>query len=197
MRPFARSNVPPLCLFFETTYNSFFQQLPESFNADIPNDKTWRSNLKHVMAAKLLPTVVGPPVNDRAEDLGFWNPFCGGLLNTYLCYQVNFERGAAMLDSSAQLRMVLHLHNALKVRNLISGDIPVVTTLDRFFDRVSSVWQGEKPEQGTLVKTFWLAYGAPSDVANRLTDDCRKLILDPSSAPRNNKMRTKDSETIR
>ncbi len=102
-----------------------------------------------------------------------------------------------MIDSFAQLRIVLHLYNAMQQRNLISDNIPLLTSLDKFFDGVQSVWQGEKPTRGNIVKRFWFAYGKNEDDANRLHEECRRLVLGGESGPPEEIVNIKDGGTTR
>lgn len=150
-----------------------------------------------MMFAKTIPTVVGEPVNERSENRAFWNPCCGGMLLSFVCYQINLDAGAFMIDSFAQLRMVLHLYNALQQRNLISGTIPLLTSLDKFFVGVRAIWEGDKPKRDNLVKRFWLAYGTRADVVRRLHEDCRRMVLDPHSLETRNAMNTRDGNAAR
>lgn len=181
----------------KVTYNHFFTELQQQLDSKIPNSTIWEPNLKSMMAIKRLPTVTGPPINVQSEYRAFWNPCCGGMFNTYLAYQVNLEAGAVMLDSFAQLRIVLHLYNALKLRNLISGKIPLLTSLDQFFEGVKSVWEGEKPNRDNIVKRFWLVYGTRADVVRRLHESCRRMVLEPLSAPMGDVMNTRDGDATR
>lgn len=43
-----------------------------------------------------------------------WNPYCAGTFLSYVAYYANLEGGASLVDSIAQLRMTLHLFNALQ-----------------------------------------------------------------------------------
>ncbi len=102
-----------------------------------------------------------------------------------------------MIDSFGQLRLVLHLFNALQQRNLISGNIPLLTTLDKFFDGVRAVWEGEKPKRDDIVKRFWLTYGTKAEVVKRLHADCRRLVLDQMALPSEDVMKTRDGDATR
>jgi hypothetical protein len=149
------------------------------------------------MFAKSIPSVVGAPANERSEDRAFWNPCCSGMFLSFVCYQINLDGGAVMIDSFGQLRLVLHLFNALQQRNLISGNIPLLTTLDKFFDGVRAVWEGEKPKRDDIVKRFWLTYGTKAEVVKRLHADCRRLVLDQMALPSEDVMKTRDGDATR
>jgi hypothetical protein len=146
-----------------------------------------------MVAAKFLPTIIGPPVNHRAEILAFWNPCCGGMFIAFLCYQINLEGGAFMVDSIFQLRIVLHLYNALQQRNLISGNIPLLTSLANVFERAPSVWAGGKPTRNNMVMRFWVAYGMRLDMARCLHQYCRQSVLKTRSARKKNDSSTDDN----
>jgi hypothetical protein len=163
-------------LFCKSTYNNYFAQLKQLLASDSQCSKVWKRNLEHMMVGKLVPTIVGPPVTNTGECRAFWNPCCGGMFNAFLCYRFNVEGGAAMIDSLAQLRMVLHLYNALQQRNLISGNIPLLTSLDKYFEGVPGIWEGAKPSRDNIVKRFWLVYGDRVDVLNRIHEKCRWLV---------------------
>ena len=68
---------------------------------------------------------------------------------------------------SWQLRFLLHLHNALKERDLIQEDIPLIRILDRSFASVRAIWQGCKPKRGEFVKWWWVSFGVKPLVAKQ------------------------------
>jgi hypothetical protein len=130
------------------------------------------------MFFKLLPARVDLPGNDETERCAFWNPCCGGLFNAYICYLVNLEDGCYMVDSFSQLRIVLHLYNAMHQRNLISGNIPLLTSLDKVFDGVEPVWGGTRPTREHIIVRFLTAVGELSDRgAKQLRFNIRENML--------------------
>jgi hypothetical protein len=82
-----------------------------------------------------------------------------------------------MIDSFAQLRMVLHLFNAFKRRGIFhEGRFPLLDTLDRQFESSEAIWAGPKPRQGEFVKQWWIAYGLAPDAAERCSEETRRSI---------------------
>jgi hypothetical protein len=79
-----------------------------------------------------------------------------------------------MLDMSWQLRFLLHLHNALKERDLIQEDIPLVRILDKSFASVRAIWQGCKPKRGEFVKWWWVSFGVKPLVAKQEHERARE-----------------------
>ena len=127
---------------------------------DSVQGKHWRTNLDRLSYLRWLVHPVhnqGPLVEERA----IWNPLCSGLFMEYVCFFGNLDSGIAMVDSFAQLRMVLHLYNAfLQIGALDAGNIPFLDWLHHTFKDCKGVWEGPIPKKGEFVKRFWISWGA-------------------------------------
>lgn len=77
-----------------------------------------------------------------------------------------------------QLRIILHLRNAFEQRGLSVGDIPLLTSLDKYLVGDSYVWGGEKPKRDSMVKKFWMAYGLKAEVLRGACEDCRYFVME-------------------
>ena len=77
----------------------------------------------------------------------FWNPLCAGNLLGYVVYFSNLQEGSWMVDNFSQLRMVLHLYNALKEVGLAPADSHgiMMALLDQNLQNSKAIWEGPKP----------------------------------------------------
>lgn len=127
-----------------------------------------------------------PQPSDYIQERSMWNPLVGGMFLTYIIFYANLEGGAAMIDSMAQLRIVLHLYHALKQNCLLArGRIPVLDTIYSYFEDSKAIWEGSKPQSGEFMVCWWLAYGMKAHVARELGKKSRdmpvpQLISSPS-----------------
>jgi hypothetical protein len=152
-------------------------QLDDQLKSTYPQGRAWKSNLERMSTLKYLAEIPAPKPDKTIEERSMWNPLVGGMFLTYITYFANLEGGAANIDSFAQLRVVLHLFNALKERGAIQeGSYYLLDTLDNHFATCKAVWEGQKPKQGEFVKRFWIAYGMKVEVAQRIADDARRMI---------------------
>jgi hypothetical protein len=132
--------------------------------------KHWRNNLIQIYS---LQNLVRPAHNQGPliEQRAVWNPLCAGLFMHYVTIFGNLEGGMAMIDSFAQLRMVLHLFNAyIQLGAFSIGDLPFLDWLYDTFKNCKAVWEGPIPKKGELVKRWWISYGASIKYAQQLAD---------------------------
>jgi hypothetical protein len=71
--------------------------------------------------------VAGP---NEQDSLSIWNPLCAGMLLSYIAYRGNFVDGSTLIDAVGQLRMTLHLFNALRQSQVLQpGQVEVTGSL--------------------------------------------------------------------
>ena len=151
------------------TYMNQIHSLVVQSNDDI-QAKHWRTNLNQIHSLRWL---VCPVHNQGAliEDRAVWNPLCAGLFMQYICFFGNLDGGMAMIDSFAQLRIVLHLFNAFSQLGIIpTGELPFLDWLYDTFKDCKAVWEGPIPKQGEFVKRWWISYGASIKNAQQLAN---------------------------
>ena len=156
----------------ESSFNLYFEQLSIVSKASHRSQpQYWAENVKKLQILKML---IEPPTlkPSREQTLrGLWNPFCAGNFLGYIAYFSNLEEGSWMVDSFSQLRMVLHLHNALKDVGLAPADDQgLFELLDMSFEKSKAVWEGPKPTRGNFVQRWWIVFGANVKEARRLSD---------------------------
>lgn len=173
-------------LILKETYDNYFVQLKAEFKTKLSSSEIWRDLVATTLTSKDLPAIFLTPVNDRGLKRAFWNPCCAGMFLGYLTYFINLEVGACLIDFFQQLRLVLHLHNALRVRNLLNDDIPLLTPLDNYFQNVPSIWQGGKPERNNIITKFLIINGRPLEAIRHLHEEARRFALDQPLIPRKN-----------
>jgi hypothetical protein len=91
-----------------------------------------------------------------------------------------------LIDCQAQLRITLHLFNALKVNGIIEeGQVPFLDMLHNSFKSSRGVWEGPLPQRGELVKRFWICFGMNLKNAKKMAEASKLAVrrhqLDPSS----------------
>ena len=152
-------------------------QLVEQQESVYPQGRAWISNLNRLLNLKSLPLIMDPQPPVQIQERSMWNPLVGGMFLTYVTYFANLEGGVTMIDSFAQLRIVLHLSNALKQSGMIKeGKLPILDNMEKIFTNCHAIWAGStKPEQGEFVFRWWIAYGMNADVAIQCADDIMKL----------------------
>ncbi|GAX17286.1 hypothetical protein FisN_10Lu159 [Fistulifera solaris] len=75
--------------------------------------------------------------------------------------------GSATIDSLGQLRITLHLYNALKLRDPLLR-IPFLEDMDKLFKNMKAVWTGGKPKRGSCCAVFCMSWGISASQAARL-----------------------------
>lgn len=99
-------------------------------------------------------------------DLLFWNPFSAALMWAYRNIYLSLEGGLATMTFGSEATAVLHIYNALKQRELVDDDLPLLSDIDEFFSELKWFWNGwEKPEPGKFVYRYHLCMGAPNELA--------------------------------
>lgn len=113
---------------------------------------------------------VDPPVDQdiifteettkRCEPVAIWNPVCSAMIVQYVTLGPSFLVGNNAMDMRGQTRSVLHLFNALKQRRLVDDNLPVISTIDKYFGSSKAIWNGwGKPERGKFTYRFSLCLG--------------------------------------
>lgn len=180
-------------------FEKFVSQLIEQQASTYPQGRAWHTNLHRMISLRLLPTFhdVQPPVN--SQDRVMWNPLVGGMFISYLTFFTNLEGGAAMIDSFAQLRFVLHLFNAFKQLKVVEeGEIPLLDMLDQHFESSKALWEGTKPKKGEFVFRWWIAYGMKEDTAKKVTAETKKFVLTGLlTQPSTDLLRTRSGDVTR
>jgi len=156
----------------ESSFDLYFDQV--SIVSEEMKDKAqtfyWAKNVKMLDSLKML--VATPTLEPSREQLlrACWNPFCAGAFLGYIAYFSNLQEGTCMIDDLAQLRMVLHLYNALKHLGLITVQRDgILELLDRTFENSKAAWEGPKPTRGNFVVRWWIAFGTDVQEAKRLS----------------------------
>ena len=158
----------------QNSYFRFIEQVEIQSSKTFPHCPHWNSNLATLRKLRELATVVGQPCTVNSEERALWNPLCAGMFLTYITYFASIRVSSTMLDMSWQLRFLLHLHNALKERNLVQKDIPLIRILDRSFASVRAIWQGCKPKRGEFVKWWWVSFGVKPLIAKQEHESAKK-----------------------
>ncbi len=154
----------------KTSFELYFDQIEkaERMLKGKSQPRDWSENLKRIQLLKWL--VVPPTLKpDRVATLrAFWNPLCAGSFLCYIAYFSNLEQGSWMVDSFAQLRIVLHLYNALKDVGLLPPEgREILGLLDDQFKNSKAIWEGLQPSRGDFVRRFWISYGTELKEAQR------------------------------
>lgn len=131
----------------------------------------WDGNIKSLLILQHLPAS-----NFRKTEsetlLSSWNPFCAGAFLSYIAYYGNLEGGASLIDCVAQLRMNLHLFNALKQAKAIEPD--QIELLDWMFDTFKdckAIWEGPLPTRGQYQTRWWISFGMTARIAAKMQNE--------------------------
>ena len=77
-----------------------------------------------------------------------------------------------LIDSIAQLRIVLHLYNAfIQVGGIEIGELPFLDWLYDTFKCCKAIWEGPVPKKGEFVKLWWISYGKSIQYAQHLATE--------------------------
>ena len=167
-----------LFLFCQTAYQRYGDQLVAmSRSPRFQGQQAWTGTFGQLQDMMLLPQCVGSAVSPRSEQLAFWNPYCAGAFLSFLTFQLSLDGGAQLIDSYAQVRLVLHVYHGLRECRLIEGGIPVLDTLDRHLENCKAVWDGPKPDRGGYFRRFCIAFGFPASIAQQLDDETHRAVL--------------------
>jgi hypothetical protein len=183
----------------ETCFDLYFEQLSIAAKQyeGRAQPKHWAENVKRIQVLKCL---VAPPTLQPSREQtirAFWNPLCAGNLLGYIVYFSNLQEGSWMVDNFSQLRMVLHLYNALKEVGLSPADSHgVLALLDRNFQNSKAIWEGPKPTRGNFVLQWWIAFGTEVKEARRLSNEAAARFSKARGTP-NKASRSRLLETAR
>jgi len=163
----------------ETIFNDYFQQLEDvSYSLGSERDtelskhknNLWTHNMTMVAFLKNFGLDV---FNKRA----LWNPLCAGTTFSILCFFGNLEAGCTMIDCQHQLRITLHLFNALKINGIIKEDqVPLLDQIHKSFKKSRGVWEGPLPQRGELVKRFWICFGMNPKDAKKMAENSKLAV---------------------
>jgi hypothetical protein len=82
-------------------------------------------------------------IGESRQSNSTWNPMCAGTFLLYLTYFNGLENGSRMVDTFAQVRLVLHLYNALlQTKALEIGELKFLDFLHKEFANCKGVWGG-------------------------------------------------------
>jgi hypothetical protein len=70
-----------------------------------------------------------------------------------------------------QLRLTLHLYNALKLYDPSLGNIPFLNKIEKLFSKTKAVWPSGRPEKGSYAKHFFMSWGYSIANATRLASE--------------------------
>ena len=158
----------------KNSFDRFMSQAGEHLELDIPCPSKREACLQVITSLKR----VTEPSDDAdfsqthsltSEDLHnllIWNPMSAGMLLAYTNIFISLSGGFYAMSLNEDLSVVLHLYNALKRRNLVDDDLPLLADIDRYFEKSKSIWNGwEKPDQGKFVYRLHLSMGATHEMA--------------------------------
>jgi hypothetical protein len=169
--------------------------------SETPRDKHWKYNVEQMSKIKWL-LVLPPRIATESQILrAIWNPMTAGSFLLYLSYQVNLDCGTAMIDSMAQLRIVLHLYNALcQVGAMVphsDKQLRLLDTLNDSFKGSKAIWEGSiLPKRGEFAKRFLIAFGFSIKEAQRQTEEIRAGLSGGRNASSSSKTNSKATKNM-
>ena len=130
-----------------------------------------------------LPKPVGKPGRTSSEDNAFWNPVQAGTFLLFATQACSIGLGSQTVDTIGQLRLTLHMFNALNARGLFDGgcseDISFLTTLNDTFKNTRSLWVGGcRSKQGDFMKGLLKAWGHSTQKAICMYEERLHIIGD-------------------
>jgi hypothetical protein len=132
-RPGAR--IAQFCVSAEAARRSFdkyMAQLKWALDTPLPTmprREVWDENVRRLQKVAMF-TKADVERTKNQEMLTHWNPLCAGMILSYLEYYGNLNGGMMMIDHGAQLRVTLHLYNALRGLNaIVPGQLAVLDWL--------------------------------------------------------------------
>ena len=138
--------------------------------------QAWNNTFSQLKDMMMLPRCVGTAVSFRSERFAFWNPYVAGTFLSFLTFQLSLDGGSQLVDSYAQLRLVLHCYHALRDTDALEEEIPLLESMDRAFQKSRGIWEGGKPSQTEYLKRFCLCFGFSPNLAQQIDDDTQRLI---------------------
>jgi hypothetical protein len=175
-------DVTRLAVSAKASFNKLFLQLDEAAASKYPTHFTYRMNLDLFRQLRVIASPVMRAGTRTSELNAFWNPVVGGSLLEFGIYLCSINLGASTVDSFGQLRFVLHLYNAMKQRKIV-GEVRLLERLDRTFAKTKAIWVAGRPERGSFVKHFFLAWGMSQAKASMLGEEARRNVGFPTKLP--------------
>ena len=115
-----------------------------------------------------------PAFNDYPEDtklLSFWNPLIAGSILSQITYLNSVQLGSEMMSLNNQADTVMHLFNALKLRNLVNdNELDFLNLVDIALQDSKAIWGAGKPTTGDFSKHFFVASDIPLDASAKMSD---------------------------
>lgn len=143
----------------ETSFQKYFNQLDWACEFSRDDDMALLEDsafLKNIVTVLHFQSLGQPESGKRAIR----NPLYAGTIFSYLAFFCNLEVGCAVVDSRAQLRMVLFLYHGLLLNGIIEkGQIHILDIVYNMFKNCRTVWEGPLPRRGELVQRFWICFG--------------------------------------
>jgi hypothetical protein len=131
----------------------------------------WEHNLKTLLSLQHL----DQPAIEATEKETLrtaWNPLCAGTILSYVAYFGNLEGGMSLVDSVAQLRVTLHLFNALlQAKAIRPGQVELLDWLFDTFKSTKTIWEGQLPTRGHYVTRWWIAFGMKAKLAAKMQNN--------------------------
>ncbi|KAI2512098.1 hypothetical protein MHU86_2386 [Fragilaria crotonensis] len=184
----------------ESCFDLYFDQLTTAAKRyeGRAQPKHWAENVRRI---QVLQCLVAPPTLQPSREQtirAFWNPLCAGNLMGYIIYFSNLQEGSWMVDNFSQLRMTLHLYNALKEVGLPPIDNHgTLEALDRNFQNSKAIWEGPKPTRGTFVLQWWIAFGTEVKEARRMSNEAAARFSKAHGASNKAPSRSRLQDTAR
>ncbi|EQC42566.1 hypothetical protein SDRG_00296 [Saprolegnia diclina VS20] len=100
-----------------------------------------------------------PGFTENEVARAWLNPWMAGQHVLMTTMTLGLDTGIFLLDDIGQGRLVLHLYNALRIRDHVAP-VPVLDMLADLFEQGKSVWAGSRPNApGGFLKAHLLAWG--------------------------------------
>ncbi len=156
------------------SFDRFMLQAGEHLKSDIPCSSKRETCLKVITSTKEVIkksddadfAKTYPMTSEELHDLLIWNPMSAGMLLAYTNIYLSLDGGFHAMSLNEEIRVVLHLFNALKSHELVDYELPLLSDIDRYFDKSKCIWNGwEKPLQGKFVYRLHLSMGATNEMA--------------------------------
>jgi hypothetical protein len=131
----------------------------------------WEHNLKTLISLQHLDRPV-IKASEKEKLRTSWNPLCAGTILSHVAYFGNLEGGMTLVDSVAQLRVTLHLFNALlQAKAIRPGQVELLDWLFDTFKGTKAIWEGQLPTRGQYVTRWWIAFGMKANLAAQLQNN--------------------------
>ncbi len=156
------------------SFDRFMSQAGEHIDSDIPCSYKREAILKLITSTKGVVEKSDdadfakfyPVTSDEHHDLLIWNPMSAGMLLAYTNIYLSLDGGLFAMSLNQEVRVVLHLYNALRSHGLVDDDLPLLADIDRYFEKTKCMWNGwDKPLQWKFVYRHHLSMGATNEMA--------------------------------